>query len=626
MKQLKISAVLCFVFLSLWSPVSQADTQFRIIVDASGSMQSNDPDHITSEALRLIADLSPENKASLGVWLFGEQPRVLFPETIVNGASKVKLASYVDNYLTQDLKTDLESILKMLLATPDTQGLAPGYRRDWILVTDGMVDISRDAAVNEASRQRIWRDLTQQLEAKGIHLHTISLTGYTDKALLDHLSYRTSATHTDLAVPDDLLDTFEKIYSQASPAEELPLTNTGFIVDANIHEMTINVLHEAGSLPKLVQPNGDVMPLLSRPGVYVADAPHYTVFTVTNPAPGQWRLENADLQRSHVRVLSSWLAKTTKVPEFVFTNQGIDSGVALFQQDMPVTDTTALANTKVTQQLSRVAGGRQTLLLDWDMARAGAVFKSHIEGIDKPGFYQLTSLVQNGTTARKVRQYITVQAPVSFYANNEGANLVTFSASATNAKLDVAKSSMTLKVLYQDGTQQLEKMPFIKSGYWEKIVPIAADTFAKVSATLEGVTQTGETLKYTTPIWSIERLGDGEVSIQKGDLSPSQVQQGASSSLASNQQMTALQVSPSVDIVNAGELESESVPEAQEPPAASPSVVAQVSKEVQSVTQASWFVYALIAVVALVLILLVFIFSRSKKEKGRYQGEEADDV
>lgn len=97
MKQLKISAVLCFVFLSLWSSLGQADTQFRIIVDASGSMQSNDPDHITSEALRLLADLSPENKATLGVWLFGEQPRVLFPETLVNSASKAKLASYVTN-------------------------------------------------------------------------------------------------------------------------------------------------------------------------------------------------------------------------------------------------------------------------------------------------------------------------------------------------------------------------------------------------------------------------------------------------------------------------------------------------------------------------------------------------
>ncbi|REG85864.1 VWA domain-containing protein [Marinomonas pollencensis] len=618
MKQLKISAVLCFVFLSLWSSFGQADTQFRIIIDASGSMQSNDPDHITSEALRLIADLSPENTASLGVWLFGEQARVLFPETVLNGASKAQLASHVNQYVRQDLKTDLESILKLLLAAPDTPDLAPGYRRDWILVTDGMVDISRDQQVNDASRQRIWGQITQQLEAKGIHLHTISLTGYTDKALLDHLSYRTNATHTDLAVPDDLLDTFEQIYSQAAPAAELPLTEAGFKVDPSINEMTIEVLHEVGQLPKLVQPNGEVLPLLSRPGLYVADAPHYTLFTVTNPAIGQWRLENADIQRSHVRIVSSWLANATKIPEWVFTKQGIDSSVALFQHEKALTDASILANTKVTQRLFRVAGGQQEPLLTWDMTRTGDVFKSHINGLEKPGIYQLISTVHSDFADRSVRQYIRVQPAVSFYVNNEGANLVTFFASATNAVLDTAKSSMTLKLLYGDGTQQIETMPFIDEGYWEKIVPLGADSFAKASATLNGVTLSGNKVQYTTPVWSIERQGSRDVSIQLGDLTPSQVREEFDASVASNQQVAALQVSPSVEVVNDGNQQTEPEPTSQVPPAAQTNVVAQVTKEVQAVTQASWFIYALIALVALVLIILVFIFSRPAKEKGRH--------
>jgi len=625
-KQLKISAVLCFVFLSLWSSLGQADTQFRIIVDASGSMQSNDPDHITSEALRLLADLSPENKATLGVWLFGEQPRVLFPETLVNSASKAKLASYVTNYPTQDVKTDLESILAMLLKTPDVAGLSPGYRRDWILVTDGMVDISRDESVNDASRQRIWQDLTQQLEAKGIHLHTISLTDYTDKALLDHLSYRTNATHTDVAVPEDLLDTFDQIFSQAAPAEELPLTQGSFDVDASVKEMTIEVLHETGRLPKLVQPNGATMPLLSRPGVYVSDAPHYTVFTVTNPSVGHWQLDNVNPERSHVRVVSDWVAKATTIPALVFTQEAIDSSVALFQYGQALTTPDQLSNIKVKQTLTRVAGGRKMSVLSWEMTPVGAEFKSRIDGIVQPGLYELTSVIQGESAAREIRQYITVQPAVSFQAKNDGANLVTFSASASNAKLDTSQSSMTLLLTYADGTQQREQMPFISEGYWEKIVPIGADSFAKVKATLVGVTDAGRPLQYTIPTWTIERQGDGDVMIQKGDLTATQVQQEDDSSLSSSQQVAALAVPPSIDVVGGGSFDENAAPAATITPKASQSVVAQVSQEMKSVTQASWFIYALIAAVAFVLIVLVFVFSRSSKSKGRYQSEESDDV
>ena len=84
MKWLKINTVLLSAVLSFWVPLSQADTQFRVIVDASGSMLISDPDKLTSEALRLISNLAPEEEATLGIWLFGEEPRVLLPESIVN--------------------------------------------------------------------------------------------------------------------------------------------------------------------------------------------------------------------------------------------------------------------------------------------------------------------------------------------------------------------------------------------------------------------------------------------------------------------------------------------------------------------------------------------------------------
>ena len=626
MKQLKIGVVLCFVFVSLWSSFSQADTQFRIIVDASGSMQTSDPNKITAEALRLISDLAPENKATIGVWLFGEKPRVLFPESLITPSSKAKLANYVSNYNTEDLKTDLESILTMLLKTPDTAGLAPGFNREWILVTDGMVDISLDEQVNEASRQRIWGAITQQLEEKGIHLHTISLTGYTDKALLDHLSYRTNATHTEVAVPEDLLDTFDRIYSQASPAEELPLIDNGFDVDSNIDEVTFEMLHATGVVPKIIQPNGESLPLVERPGVHVSDAPHYTLVTVTQPEAGHWRVENVNLMRTQVRVLSSLVAKATKVAPLSFTKETIDSNVALFQDGIPVSEPDVLGSTTVTQKLSRIAGGSKTPVLTVAMNQVGTEYKSRIEGVSKPGLYELSSTIHGDTFSRKVRQYFTVQPAVHFDVKNNGANLITFSVSPTNAKLNASLSSVTLKLTYSDGSQKLESMPFISQGYWEKIVPISANAFVKASAELVGVTQTGEKLKYSTPIWTIERQDNDQINIQIGNLTRAQDEPNSDETLPQNQVVNGLVVPPNVDVVNVGTTQVQDEPVAQTDDKPNKGIVEKVTKEVTTMTQTSWFIYAVIGFVAFILILLVFIFSRRSAPRNRYQDEESDDV
>ena len=66
MKWFKVYAVLTLVVVSTWSSLSRADTQFRILVDASGSMQTSDPDRITPEAIQLLSQLAPEGKATIG--------------------------------------------------------------------------------------------------------------------------------------------------------------------------------------------------------------------------------------------------------------------------------------------------------------------------------------------------------------------------------------------------------------------------------------------------------------------------------------------------------------------------------------------------------------------------------
>ena len=84
-RQLQTYVLSLFLFFVPWAC---ADTQFRLIVDASGSMLISDPDKLTSESLKLISDLAPEQEATLGVWLFGERARVLLAESKNNDTTK----------------------------------------------------------------------------------------------------------------------------------------------------------------------------------------------------------------------------------------------------------------------------------------------------------------------------------------------------------------------------------------------------------------------------------------------------------------------------------------------------------------------------------------------------------
>lgn len=480
---------------------SRADTQFRIIVDASGSMLMSDPDKLTSEALRLISNLAPEEHATLGIWLFGETPRVLLPEDRINKATKAKLSQYVDSYATEDLKTDLEAIIALLLNTPDQGELEPGFDRHWILVTDGMVDISLDEEVNKASRERILYELTTRLEEQGIHLHTISMTGYTDKALLKSLSLKTNASHVEVAAPEDLLDTFERIFTQASPSEELPFDGNRFSVDEAIEELTLVVFHRAGEQPEIITPTGRELPLTNAQGVSIAASSHYTLVTITKPQVGDWQVNNVDLERSSIRIITDLNAQVTKIAPVLFINEPIFSTLGLFENEQQIQDDSVLGLLKVEQSLYKINGESRNLVSQQEMVPVGFSYKSKLSDSLTPGNYELLSHVDGQSFSRQMSQVFTVHPAIDFSAEKVGPDLMAFSAKPVNLKLHLLRSSVRIEYVYQDGTKRIEDMPLIGQGYWQQVVPLEAEKGLRVRLNLQGVTQNGVNFEYWSQPW-----------------------------------------------------------------------------------------------------------------------------
>lgn len=523
MKWLKINTVLLLsVLVFILAPLAQANTQFRIIVDASGSMLISDPDKLTPEALRLISQLAPEDESTLGVWLFGEAPRVLFPEAKVSTQTKAKLANFLRNYTTEDVQTDLEAIIRMLLDTPDSGDLPTGFNRHWILVTDGMVDISLDETVNQASRERILNILTAQLVERGVHLHTISIAGHTDKELLQSMSLQTNATHTEVVFPDDLLDTFDRIFNQASPSEELPISGNQFFVDTAIKELTLVMFHDDTLQPSVVMPNGRFLTLEGNEKVAVSKSDHYTLITIRNPDVGRWGLIDVDLSRSSVKVITDLSVQPSSISPVMFTGEAFRSSLGLYEQGAKITQNDLLDLVTVSQTLFHQDGDSKQTTFEGGAELSNGQFVQNYDGIQKSGLYELVSVVDGKTFSRQLVQQFTVHPAIDLQAVPVGNETVRFSAKPSSLRLNLFASDIRLSILHPNGSTESLIMPLVGKGYWEINLPIEEGSYTKVNAALKGVTQSGQAFEYHTPQWSIGRdIGKTPFAV-RGDIETDQ--------------------------------------------------------------------------------------------------------
>ena len=491
---LRVIMAICLLGTSI---STYASTQFRVIVDASGSMVISDPDRLTSESLRLIADLAPEEESSLGVWLFGEEPRVLLPETPITEELKTSLKNNLGGYVTEDLQTDLESVLRLMLDTPAAEGVATDSEQHWILVTDGMVDISLDQSVNALSRQNILTPILDELIEKGIHLHTVSMTGYTDSELLKTLSVKTDASHTEVAVPEDLLSTFNRIFTSANKADELPFEGNTFFIDDSIDEFTLLVFHKLGKKPKVIAPKGDVLTLKSDQKVTVANGLRYTLVTVEEPMLGTWQVEDVDLEKSSIRIVTNLKVEASNIASVLFVNEPLFSSIGLYENGELIQDPILLEVLKAEQSLIRHRGEILEVLDNKELSQSSYQFKNKFDSLMLEGDYELRSFLDGQSFARKLSQYFTVTPAISLSVKQEDYGLMSFSVKPSNLRLDLFRSQAFLEVEYDNATRVEEELPLIGAGFWQKLVPSKKVNFtARVK--LKGVTQTGVRFDYTT--------------------------------------------------------------------------------------------------------------------------------
>jgi len=316
--------------------LSEPVSDVRVIIDVSGSMKKNDPKNLRVPALRMLVGLMPP-EAKSGVWTFGKYVNMQVKHGKVTTAWK-KLAMQESKKIhSRGLYTNIEEALKRTTQGWETPNRKE--RRHLILLTDGMVDISKNAADNEASRKRILNNIVPKLKKAGVTIHTIALSANADKKLMAALAGMTDGWYEAVDNAEDLQRVFLHIFEKSTNVDSVPLDDNRFSIDKSIKDMTVLVFRKPGdSETKLVTPDKKIWSYKKHPAaVKWHHDTGYDLISSKDPQVGQWLINAAIDPDNRVMIVTNLKLATGNFPNNIMYGDSLSLTAKLIQEGKTVT-------------------------------------------------------------------------------------------------------------------------------------------------------------------------------------------------------------------------------------------------------------------------------------------------
>lgn len=329
-----------FVVLAIYAnssfAVSPAVSDIRVIIDISGSMKKNDPQNLRSPAVRMLVGLLPANAKS-GIWTFGKYTNMQVKHGKVTSGWK-KLAMRESKKIhSRGLFTNIEDALKKT-----TQSWVKPNRKEQrhlILLTDGMVDVSKNQKDNEASRKRILNTIAPNLKKAGVRIHTVALSSNADKKLMSALSGMTDGWHEAVDNAEDLQRVFLHIFEKSAKVDTVPLENNHFSIDKSIKDMTILVFRKPNtSQTTLTTPSKKSWSYKKHPkNVTWHQDTGYDLISSKNPEIGGWLINAAVDPDNRVMVVTNLKLVAGNFPNNIMYGDTLSLTAKLIQEGKTVT-------------------------------------------------------------------------------------------------------------------------------------------------------------------------------------------------------------------------------------------------------------------------------------------------
>lgn len=289
------------------------NADIRVLIDISGSMKQNDPQNLRRPALRMLVGLlQPGTKA--GVWTFAKYAAELVQPGPVDDAWKQQALAASEKINSPGMFTNIELVMQRSIR--EWEGAKATHRRNLLLLTDGVVDVSKNKAESAASRERILTQLVPQIRAMGAKIHTIALSPRADHDLLEKLARETGGWYQQIETADELQRVFLRLFEQAGKPTGVPLKDNKFRVDNTIREATVLLFRDPDAAsPRLTSPTGKTFDRESAPSAvtWYQDT-GYDLITIRDPEGGEWSITAEVDPENRVMVVTDLKLRVSELP------------------------------------------------------------------------------------------------------------------------------------------------------------------------------------------------------------------------------------------------------------------------------------------------------------------------
>ena len=468
---------LCICFLVCFVSSSYADeekqnnmTEIQVLIDVSGSMKQNDPKNLRIAALKLLISLLPDGGRA-GVLLFAEKTEVLVKAEEVNEKWKQEALKKINKIHSRGLYTHIEDAIQN--AAQQWFKSSEQHDRHLILLTDGMVDISKDIMQSAESRERILSEKIPLLQQANVKVMTIALSENADAELLDKLSFDTNGWSETAQTADQLQKVFFKMFKKVVPQESVPIKGNTFSVDGSIDEFSILIFKNKNApASQLFAPdNSKLVSTTKKQNVTWLAEKNYDLVTVKKPKAGEWKVV-ADMDPDNqVMIVTDLKFQLDGVPNYMAANESFEANAFFTEKEQLVSSEDFLSLINISVEPDK---GTASQLMKAVKDKAG-LYHLKMGGNWQAGTHNIKFIVDGKTFQREIQKTIeVVDSPVTAEVDvNQMDRTVTIQLIADDKVIDT--EMMTVQAIINQSTTKPKTIDLRKkNNRWELVVSTKA--------------------------------------------------------------------------------------------------------------------------------------------------------
>jgi Mg-chelatase subunit ChlD len=227
-----VAALALLVGGSATAFAQQTPRDIVLMLDNSGSMRKNDPEFLTSVAVRAFLEhLEGENRVA--VIAFDERVNVLMPLTAVDAGTRQQFLDSLDAINYRGRLTNSPAALERSLYELRISGRADA-ERSIVFLTDGIVDVAPEGADAGDLEKARWMKSTLVDEAvdQNVRIFGIAFTDDADFELIQTLAKRTGGQYYRAYSASDIDTVFTNLRAELSTAVPTAARGTDVAVPA----------------------------------------------------------------------------------------------------------------------------------------------------------------------------------------------------------------------------------------------------------------------------------------------------------------------------------------------------------------------------------------------------------